>query len=81
MKIEIKLKDSRICEGCPCCSSDDIGSACSLGYWNLYKEMEFNNAIKILRTGEIIQRQPEIDDEALECVNIRPQKCIDELGL
>lgn len=60
MKIEIKLKDPKYCDGCPCLFTHDEGEDCGLGFgylldysWNS-KENE-----KYKRPKECIQKHGE----------------------
>jgi len=44
MKLEIKLKDPKYCDECPCKNEDyENGSKCNLDYWRSDGKDIFNN--------------------------------------
>ena len=67
MYIEVKLKDPKYCDGCPCINYDmgEGADGCNQGYWETVLHGIIGNETKVT------------DEKGI----VRPAKCIEENGL
>lgn len=94
MKIEVKLKDPKFCDGCPCWNHDpEYGDSCNLDYWgHEYSEdnvlNQCQNCKKYFKSGsantECLSKPKGWKGNHYIDYNVeripRPQECIDEHG-
>ena len=77
MKLEIKLKDPKYCDECPCKNEDyENGSKCNLDYWRSDEEVwGWRNKAGHFQTGRPTSANN------WDLVYRRPKKCITDNGL
>jgi len=77
MNVEIELKNSQICRGCPLCNllANTRPIGCLLRYWIVPQWVDYNK-----ETDKILELGPGHSDGFSLAVK-RPQKCVEQHGL
>lgn len=83
MRIEVMFtgygpSSSKICYPCPCCTDDEFGYRCTMGY--AWSDGWLNCKTGLMATLEVGDANYENYIDGWQRVILRPQECIDEHG-